>query len=337
MDKKIYSILNETKTDLAGYEPQIMQEEEINQIMTKLTGNKKKSKMRKFIAAAACAMVVVTAAGATVFSDQVYAGWKAISYDIAGFLGIQKDLEPYTTVVEQSLSKGGITVTLNEVILDKDELIVAFTEVHEERLQEYSPGLSGQIYLNGRNEFTGASGGSEVLDEHTIYQVMHYDLADLDADQEWDIEIVFSESESEGTLKWEFAFHTNRAELAVNTRTIALDYQFTLPEGEIIRLTEFTTNDIGQKIYYTKSKNMNQRYDIQLRGEDNLGNPIEFLLSRGNKEGGRLNLDTYGGMIGAEATSLTLTPYAVKLPEGSGQLSNDFQPVGESFTFDITE
>jgi len=42
-----------------------------------------------------------------------------------------------------------------------------------------------------------------------------------------------------------------------------------------------------------------------------------------------------GENVSAEAESLTLTLYAVKFPEQSGKLSNDFQQVGESFTIEL--
>ena len=76
---------------------------------------------------------------------------------------------------------------------------------------------------------------------------------------------------------------------------------------------------------------------MELRGTDNLGNEIRFYLGHESKGNGVLELNTaLGDQIADEATSLILRPYAVKFPEESGKLSNDFKPVGEPFTIDLT-
>ena len=46
----------------------------------------------------------------------------------------------------------------------------------------------------------------------------------------------------------------------------------------------------------------------------------------------RYDLD---GPLSTEAKSLTLTPYAVEFPKESGRMSDDFKPVGESFTIEL--
>lgn len=89
---------------------------------------------------------------------------------------------------------------------------------------------------------------------------------------------------------------------------------------------------MGQKIYF-KFTTERMDYDIVLKGTDNLGNPVEFSLRTVNDHIGCMEVDTLkNGYIRDEAESLTLTPYIAKMPEESGQMSSDFQPVGESFT-----
>ena len=42
------------------------------------------------------------------------------------------------------------------------------------------------------------------------------------------------------------------------------------------------------------------------------------------------------GYVSDQASSLTLTPYAAKMPEDSGKMSSDYEPVGETFTIPIS-
>lgn len=74
-----------------------------------------------------------------------------------------------------------------------------------------------------------------------------------------------------------------------------------------------------------------------LRGKDDLGNKIEFCMSHEADGQGIFVFTTIHGNLDENASVLTLTPYAVKFPEESGKLSNDFKPVGKEFTIDLTK
>lgn len=74
-------------------------------------------------------------------------------------------------------------------------------------------------------------------------------------------------------------------------------------------------------------------YDIRLEGKDNLGNPVTFYLSRINNKKGRFNLEIIDN---DNFTSITLIQYAVKFPEKSGRMNNNFTKTGESFTINLS-
>lgn len=58
--------------------------------------------------------------------QNVYAQSRQIMESLSTLLGVEEDLSPYSTVVGKSVSKNGITVTLNEVILDGHSLIISY-------------------------------------------------------------------------------------------------------------------------------------------------------------------------------------------------------------------
>lgn len=76
------------------------------------------------------------------------------------------------------------------------------------------------------------------------------------------------------------------------------------------------------------------RYDINLKGEDNLGNIIEFDSgSRFINDGVVLKRSRYYGDLSTEATSITLAPYIKKFPEKDGEpYLEKWEKVGEEFT-----
>lgn len=121
-------------------------------------------------------------------------------------------------------------------------------------------------------------------------------------------------------------------ELAQSTNTVELDETFTLEDGTEVYLNKMTDNALGQKIYFSTSTGECD-YDLVLKGFDDCGNAVEFTLSRWSDGVGRLNISTIqNGNLSDEAAELYLTPYAVKFPEQSGRLSNDFKQAGEEFT-----
>ena len=152
-----------------------------------------------------------------------------------------------------------------------------------------------------------------------------------------DVKIMLLSAEVNGDTRrgpWVFEFKTNGDQLALDTHEIKLDYAFTLDNGQRIALEKYTSNDLGQKIYYSKNR-QGTSYDIALQGKDDLGNKVEFFMTHEEDGKGIFKLSTIDGNLNDDARVLTLTPYAVKFPEQSGKLSNDYKPVGPEFTIDL--
>lgn len=332
MEKNIYALLNDMETDIDEYEraePSEWEKKQLKAYAGRL--GKKKRTFKRTAVAAACAAAFVCVVGVTVFSDQVYAQIRAVSYDIASFLGIKKDLDPYKTVVNQSVTRDGLTVTLNEVILDKDELVIGVTQTLDQGFttdesMAKAP-MGAVLYINGREATGSASGGARKINDDTMESVISCDVKNLDMNENYDIELKFYQYENDD-VSWDFAFSTSGQELAENTREIPLEEAFKLPDNSTITLNSYTTNDLGQKIYFTSDGDVIE-YDIMLKGEDNLGNPVSFYLSRTEGNKGKLKIDDLSGKIAEEAESLSLVPYAVAFPKESGKMSHDYQKVGE--------
>lgn len=333
MKKNIYELLNEVETDLSEYQDELLTELENKRIKKKVMGNMKKKNSGKKIVAAACVCLCAVGLAAGPLKGEVQAAMKYVSYTIANSLGIQKDLSPYESVLNQSVSDAGVTITLNSVILDENELVVSTTEVYDRELKENDTStISGSIYINGRDVSTGASGGTAQADPHTMESVMHYDINGLDTSSKLDFELVFSDREGSGN--WEFAFEADGSKLSIDTFRLALDETYELPDGTQVVLSEFTNNALGEKIYFTYNTER-CNYDMKLEGTDDLGNEVSFYLSRAGSGKGRFNIDDLRPHIGEDASSVTLTLYAVEFPKESGKMSNDFQQIGEAFTINL--
>lgn len=302
--------------------------------------NKKASKnnikIRKGLVAATVAATLGFTLFGTNFGNEVIASVRLAMFDIGNYLGVNEDLEDYTTVVNDSVSKNGITVQLNEVILDKDEVIVATTVKSDTVLGEAGDILVfGDVYVNGRKLSSGAGGSSKQIDEYTMEDVLSYNLDEELPSGDLNIEIKYREALFDGEKEirgpWKFEFKANGDALAINTHEVKMDTSFVLENGQKINFNEYRSNDLGQKIYYS-IEGKDKPYDLELRGYDDLGNEVTFYSSVERKESGIMKK---GSPISNEAKALTLTLYAVPFPEESGRMSNDFKQVGDEFTIEI--
>lgn len=322
-----------------GYEE--LDNKDYNSEVYKNMGNKNNGKFKKGIVAATVAVAIGATFFGTGLGDEALATVKMAMFDIGKYLGINKNLEDYKTVVNSAVSKNGITVQLNEVILNKDEVIVATTVKSDEKLGENGNiALFGKVYINGKKTSNSASGTSKVIDEYTQEEVMSYNLdkellqGDLYVEVKYDEAYVYIDGKKDEVKgPWNFEFESNGDALTINTNTIELNNSFELENGQKVTLNEYISNDMGQKIYYSiENKDKNDVYDVVLRGNDDLGNEVEFYSSYEELNNGLMKNQTE---ISEEATTLTLTPYAVAYPKESGKMSNDYKQVGEEFTIKI--
>ena len=336
---QIYSLLNDVKTDIDLYARDELTDIEMQKMKNSMKSRQKnRSGRRRVMATVACAAIAVLLIGNTAFADEIQVAAKSIAWQIGNFLGIDKDLQDYVTVLNTSKTDKGYTITLNEVILDDNELIVSSTIKSEEPINDLSFMTDEEISVNGKSASVSSGGGSRQIDEHTIESVINYKLKNVDANQKLDIEINYNQigREEDGVKgNWNFRFLADGSALAIDTLHFPLDASFALPNEEKIQLFEYTSNNLGEKIKFTilkAPKKNSADYDMQLEGEDDLGNKVNFSLRYMNSEGGCFKPSD---PINENANRITLRPYAVKFPETSGRLSNDFKPVGDEFTIDL--
>lgn len=333
MKKNIYDVLNDIEVDLNDIEKENFTELERKRAMKNFREKTQRTKSyKKYIGVAAAFVVSAGAVG----SIPVFASTNPVMYSIANFLGIDKDLEDYATAIHKSVTKGDFTLQLNEVILDNEELIVSSTLTSKNKLEEGFSMPMGSVYVNGKHISTGGGGSSKQLDDYTVEEVMHYNLDEI-LIGDMDIKIIFKDPLVEGKVHkacWTFEFNTNGDELAEDTHTKLLNEEFILPNDVQISLQHYTSNNVGQKIYFTQSEK-GTTYDMVLRGQDDLGNPVEFYLSHLVDREGLFKIDELHSKLSNEASSYTLEFYVSELPKQSGKLNSKFVKVGEAFTIQL--
>lgn len=296
---------------------------------------------KKILIASTIAVVFGLSILGTCTNEKVLASVKVFMSDIANFLGLSTDLNEYRVVVDNSIYKNGLTVTLNEVILNKDEIIVSTLVKSDTVLGESDiVAVSGSAYINGEKISNSVGGISKRIDEHTVESVDIYNLTSELPGGEVSIEIKNTDAyinidNKKTTISgpWNFEFKANGYILNSNTDSINLNYSFNLENNQKITLNKYVSNDMGQKIYYDiENKDLDSSYQLILKGYDDLGNEVEFNSSYEEETTGLMKNAT---QISDDASSLTLTPYIIELPSENGIVPNYHKKIGTSFTIKI--
>lgn len=347
MNREAYRLANEIRTDFQADGDRLMERPEDLDMKTYEANalqeiRKEKRKARRTfgkMAVAACAAVTLLT-GTVVFRQEVHAAIDRIAWSLENALGLSGDLADYRDVIHTSVADKGYVVTLQEAVVSEEKLTVNYTVQREDGqpMEQYLTPME-ILYVNGKQPGGGAGGSASFLDEtQTVLGVeMSYNIpgVDLSGENEFQIRIGALGSENEVRGKWDFAFTADGAALMADTRRIAIGKEFTLPDGVTVTLEELTMNGLEQRISFTKSGATN--YIQQVLAVDSEGHQVEFGLRSADETSGYLSNEEIidDGRLSDTAERVTMTFGVIELPEESGQITADFEPVGEVFELEL--
>ncbi len=348
MKKDIYELLNEVDTDIDSYTPCELTQDEKKQILNndilkhKLFKEKKQMRninnrmIKRILATAACAVLV---ASTSLGSVTAFATTNPIAHSIANVFGLTNNLDDYATVINQGETKDGITVSLGEVVYDREnnKLIVATSITSEDAVIEegrtWSPHL--RLYINGEHMNTAQQESQQIVDENTIEFVNVFMLREQ-FDDDIDVNVYVAGVNVNDVYieeRWEFEFTTNGDELSQSTFTQDIGLPVELGGGVDIMLERLTINPIYTSIFYS-TDDLFFGKTVYIRGTDNLGNPVEFhpapIVEGGY--GGEALIDSSEYTLTEEVEFMTLQVYTNVTSENG---ATEYVPVGTEFIVNV--
>lgn len=195
------------------------------------------------------------------------------------------DIDSYKTVIEQIVSDNGVTISLNEVVLDERQILMAYTVTQDKAdFSEISFPYT-RLYINGKEIRTGGGGSHLDVDKHTRRYIESKDIDTTNMDSNLDIKIVFEKrpgSSSQDEFwngKWEFAFNTNKEKLMSNTRRIPINKTLSLPNNGTVTIKDITITPISTTINSTsecvdKERKGNNIIEVDYALYDEKGNKV---------------------------------------------------------------
>ncbi len=291
MKNDIYDLLNDIDNQIDTFETVDITSTDLKNWKQSFALKKKTSVKKhtwKKYAAAAAAFIILLGGSSAPVRQNVYAQSQQIMESLSTLLGTKEDLSPYSTVVGKSISKNGITITLNEVILDGHSLIISYkTKIKDSSVLKKSniktiTELPIDIDLTIAGEPIVESVGicSTPIDKLTSISESEIQLNDSSIlSEKADFTINFSTLDKSNTSIGKLKFAASGKELNAKTTNVALNHSFTLPNKTKITLKNYRSNIVNHQISFTISKNnTGLSGDIILKGKDDLGNPVEFYL-----------------------------------------------------------
>jgi hypothetical protein len=351
--KNIYEVINDLDFNIEDYKKENLSDLEKKHLKKNfIKSRKKKYNFQKIGTVVAALALTIGILSQSNFSKNVYAATKSkiseISYSIGKALRIEKNIEPYVNVVNQVVESKGIEMKLTEVIIDGDQLY--FATIVDTGKEMDMTNLDYEIFINGKRILNAGGGAvtNPINESETIIST-HYNkkIKDIKLTGNMDIRILFKDlnyyvdnipKRIKG--KWEFKFTANGEELMAKTTSIPIDYSFNIGDEKYI-LEEFRYNPVSQNIHgkIEVDRKGISRYDIVLKGEDNLGNIVEFNSgSISITDGIVLRRNRYYGDLASEAKSITLAPYIKEFPEKDGEpYVEEWEQIGEEFTIFLSK
>ncbi len=289
------------------------------------------------VIAAVALVMMLTVAFLTGTGRQVFAH---TYQSIADILNLNETVNDYSTVIGSSVFDNGISVTLYEVIVSEEKLIVSIniSDGIKMKRDEYgnriSPGYDFnqinvnnpsddaiKIYLDGNKmPITGLKGTGQAIDDYTMNYVTEYYVGPIEWEKVHELKISMSTIEKprgsgEKCEKingnWEFSFAASGAEMAKASKVITLDDILEYNGGRIV-FDKFLSNSYEKVLYAsTYESDMGKGYgeigDIVLIGYDDLGNKVSLYAQEDyhNKQGAKF-ICVGGTDISNEASTLTL-------------------------------
>ncbi len=336
--RNIYDLLNDVETSLDDYDVKPLTDLESRKLQKAAARIAKKPKQKGRWLGAACAAALAIGVMLMAPADSpVYAAKEHAAYQISQLLGLDRDLQEYASMPGTCVTDSGYTIQLNEVILDRDTLLIATTVYQDgEELPMAIP--SGDVYINGRDAASVASGSAE---KGLQGAVTAFHIKDsVNTSGQLDIKLVYhniSLQSDSPAGRWVFHFTADGSNLAADTQVIPLDYRLMLEHDAELRLNRYIGNLIGQRIEYSMRGNVNR--DIKLEGTDDKGQPIVFFSSVyennwiGTEGHGYLQNDSsLGSAITEETKWLSLTPYLGEtIRDENDRYFNQYDDAGEPF------
>lgn len=339
-EKKIDELLKES---LAAKEsPELELNEKILQRID--TFERKKRKVISFpisAVVAASVLFLLVVLGGTVFQDNVKAMMEKLFGPITenyvyGGKEQKKQVEEEVCKVGETVTRQGLAVTLEEVLLDANKVAYCVKVHSDERwgMPLTYANIVSHVYVNKQKIVDNPSYVSWTADDHT--QVIVGEVAlnpgmNLKGDVSLQIQVTDVCTTPAISDKWNFETVVNVDRANEHTTKDLTTTVMKLTTGDVLTIHKVVCTSTDCKVYMTLETERKNKDDVNLHldGEDNLGERISDDNCTVKKVKGKHEYEvvaSFTGGFGKKVKKLRLAPYWMDFAK------HKYQKIGEDFT-----
>lgn len=360
--KNIYDMFNDIDIDLNDYEKEDFNDLEKQKVKNKFRksingNNSSKQIYKKYVSVASIAIISIALISQTKLGLYAHSALEDIAEVIKISLGVDNQINEYSTNIQQSVTKRKLTVKINDAILDGKELILYMSREYDKELapNEHIDLTSENLYINGKRISGSVKGYFGEVDNNKQEFVLGYELPE---EYKGDINVklrimdaAITKTDDENYFKriigpWSFKFKVNGDKLNKDTKYIELNKKLTLDTGSTMNIINYRGNILNQTINLSMTNHKRMKNELEngfivLKGIDNLGNKVEFTehLSNVDKEKTvyeyRFNKDEY--TFNKDAKYLKVTPYLSYLEKENNDYITKYKKLGSEITIDLNK
>lgn len=241
-----------------------------------------KAHVYRFGKRAACIAAIAALALGGIFHSQVEAAVKQLTSHIGELLHLKENVMPYTEVIGTAQTQNGITVTLNEVILGKNQLFASVTWKGDAENEEGSLSNDSILKINGTDVdclSTGIWGGEPDSAGNSDVFSWDYPNGDYSGTVEMELSFTYYQHFGDDTgTTFTFAFSASPEELQRNTKTINVNREIDLGSQVNLKVENLSLNRVTSQVMVSCDNLDTDSYLYFFTGTDSKGNSFRYGL-----------------------------------------------------------
>lgn len=266
------------------------------------TGQPWQKRKRKWdMGTKAAGILLVAAIGLMgIFHEQVTAAIRGFSTFLGEFMENTRELDPYTETMDLTQTVDGISLTLEEVVLDSNRLLALFEmnfdEAAAKKAEDYEClwGYIGRLKIDGTYLDSLAASGTQMDADGQI--VMEYSFEEDAVSENMsavELEVQIADQKTGGwsdpVADFKFSFETTKEQLQAKTKVTPLNVEMDTGEGITLQLKEMRNTDLGSRIrvafstdpreWYGEGEERFENIPYDLEIEDDQGNCIRYSVA----------------------------------------------------------
>ncbi|WP_152655692.1 DUF4179 domain-containing protein [Oceanobacillus sp. CFH 90083] len=299
-----------------------------------------KVKRKVFYAFGSVAVVFVILVGSSYYSPALASSLSQIPiigsvFGNSDLIGLEKaQKQGLTSQIGETQTIDGISVTLDEILYDQNNITIGYIIESEKQLGEHYFGAGMDFTINGESPSMGSGSYREDIQSATTRTAIQEINVTEEMPDSFELGLILHGGEEE---TWYFS---TPIEKITDIRTIPIEHSQSV-DGIDLTVTELTLSETGVSVSYESSEagtdfELSRGGDIEFRMFDQDGNEITSYSGGGTGElvDNRLVFTSKKQFdpIGSNVTELTITPYTA-LPTDGGGVEIDENGVEKALEF----